>query len=165
MGLLDKFKKKAAHDEQGAKIRQDQREISIKQEQVKKDLTLAELQEKKSAKTIKTKSDSGKVVVKKVKKEDTKMAYKYLVKPLVTEKGTYLMSENKYLFEVAKNSDKTKIKKAIEAVYGVKPVKVNIIKLSGKKVRHGKVSGKTKDKKKAIVTLKQGETIEVYEGV
>ena len=44
-------------------------------------------------------------------------------------------------------------------------IKVNIVKLPGKKIRYGKVRGKTKDRKKAIVTLKQGDSIEVYEGV
>ena len=76
-----------------------------------------------------------------------------------------MVSDNKYLFEVSPKANKVEIKKAVQAVYGVSPVKVNIINLSGKKIRYGKVRGKTKDKKKAIITLKQGETIEVYEGV
>ncbi|MFA6304337.1 MAG: 50S ribosomal protein L23 [Patescibacteria group bacterium] len=88
-----------------------------------------------------------------------------LIKPLVTEKGSYFAASGKYLFEVYPGANKGQIKKAIEAVYGVKPVKVNIVRLPGKSVRYGKVTGTTKDQKKAIVTLRKGETIEVYEGV
>ena len=61
--------------------------------------------------------------------------------------------------------NKIEIKKAIQAVYGVMPLKVNISNLSGKKIRLGRVQGVTKNKKKAIVTLKAGDKIQVYEGV
>ncbi|OGY89098.1 MAG: 50S ribosomal protein L23 [Candidatus Komeilibacteria bacterium RIFCSPLOWO2_01_FULL_45_10] len=98
-------------------------------------------------------------------KEDTKDAYRVLLKPLVTEKGTYLGAANKYLFAVSPKVNKIEIKKAIQAVYGVMPLKVNISNLSGKKIRLGRVQGVTKNKKKAIVTLKAGDKIQVYEGV
>lgn len=92
-------------------------------------------------------------------------AYKVLVKPLITEKASILNSENKYFFEVAKNANKIEIAKAIKEVYGIKPVSVNIIRVSGKKVAQGKIGGKRKDWKKAIVTLPEGQAIKVYEGV
>jgi len=122
--------------------------------------TLAELKAKKEKEV-----SASAAVVKKAKSENTKNAYKVLVKPLVTEKGTYLASENKYLFEVAGNTNKVEIKKAIHALYGVSAIKVNVILKEGKKVRYGKTSGSTKSTKKAIVTLKAGQTIQVYEGV
>jgi large subunit ribosomal protein L23 len=50
-------------------------------------------------------------------------------------------------------------------VYKVKPLSVNIVKVKGKKVSRGRISGRRKDFKKAVVTLKKGETISVYEGV
>src|SRR3989344_4489239 len=109
----------------------------------KKDLTLIELKAKKEKEVA-----SSATVIKKTKSENTKNAYKVLVKPLVTEKGTYLVSENKYLFEVARTANK-----------------VNVILKDGKKVRYGKTSGTTKKTKKAIVTLKSGQSIQVYEGV
>ena len=84
---------------------------------------------------------------------------------MVTEKGTYLASQNKYIFEVTPWANKVEIKKAIKAVYGVEPIKVNIVTLSGKKVRYGRTHGKTKDRKKAVITLAEGQTLEVYEGV
>src|SRR3989338_3126666 len=162
MGFFDKFKNKAKKGGQDEKIRQSQREKEAKKDIEKKDLTLAELKEKRAGKPA---DGLEKKAAKKAAKDDTGMAYRHLIKPLVTEKGTYLVSDNKYLFEVSPKANKVEIKKAVQAVYGVSPVKVNIINLSGKKIRYGKVRGKTKDKKKAIITLKQGETIEVYEGV
>ncbi len=122
----------------------------------KKDLTIEEItnekKEKKHAKQHITKSD-------------TKDAYKVLIKPLITEKAAYLKSENKYLFQVNIKATKNEIKKAIFHVYGLWPQDINVINLKGKKVRYGKSQGTTKNKKKAIVTLKKGESIEIYEGV
>lgn len=88
-----------------------------------------------------------------------------LVKPLVTEKITYLQSDGKYGFEVLPVANKQEVKKAIEAIYGVHVVKVHMINCLGKEVRYGKMSGKRKDRKKAIVTLKKGERIEVHKNV
>ena len=62
-------------------------------------------------------------------------------------------------------ANKIEITKAIQSLYGVNPVKVNIIKVGGKAVNFGRVSGKRKNFKKAIVTLRKGERIEVFEGV
>lgn len=126
----------------------------------KPELTLAELKAKKDKEV-----SASVAVVKKAKSENTKNAYKVLIKPLVTEKGTYLASENKYLFEVAGGTNKVEIKKAIHALYGVSAIKVNVILKEGKNVRYGKTSGTTKSTKKAIVTLKEGQSIQVYEGV
>lgn len=92
-------------------------------------------------------------------------AYRVLIRPLVTEKATNLGAENKYVFEVARNANKIEIAKAITEVYGVKPTGINIIKLRGKNVRYGRVTGRRKDWKKAIVTLPSGQSIKVYEGV
>jgi large subunit ribosomal protein L23 len=92
-------------------------------------------------------------------------AYRVLLRPLVTEKGSHLGIENKYLFEVGYNANKIEIAKAIEDVYGVKPTKVNIIKLAGKIVRRGRYEGRRKNWKKAIVTLPEGKTIQIYEGI
>ena len=92
-------------------------------------------------------------------------AYKIIIKPLVTEKVSGLGALNKYVFAVAKNTNKIEIAKAIKEIYGLKPVGVNVIRMSGKKARYGRISGKRKDWKKAIITLPQGQTIKVYEGV
>ncbi len=95
-------------------------------------------------------------------KSDTKNAYKVLLKPLITEKAT---STGTYYFAVAGRTNKQEIKKAIKALYGVDPVRVNIVNFGGKAVRWGRQSGQTKAWKKAIIYLKAGQTIEVFEGV
>lgn len=92
-------------------------------------------------------------------------AYKIIAKPLITEKVSGLAVLNKYVFAVAKNTNKIEVAKAIKEIYGIKPLGVNIIRLSGKKARYGRISGRRKDWKKAIVTLPKGEAIKIYEGV
>jgi len=93
------------------------------------------------------------------------IAYRVLIKPMVTEKATNLSAENQYVFMVSNGANKIDVAKAIHEVYGIKPASVNMIKVKGKKVRRGKVTGKRKDFKKALVSLKKGESISVYEGV
>lgn len=100
---------------------------------------------------------------KKVFKYD--QAYKILQKPLVTEKVTNLGIHDKYVFVVANDANKIEVAKAIYQVYGVKSIKINIIRNKGKATRSGRIAGKRKDWKKAIVTLAKGETIKIYEGV
>jgi len=92
-------------------------------------------------------------------------AYKVLLKPLVTEKVSNLGILNKYVFAVATDANKIEVAKAVKEIYGVSPISVNIINRLGKKARYGRISGKRKDWKKAIVTLPKGETIKIYEGV
>jgi len=102
---------------------------------------------------------------KKIVKNKFDNAYKVLVKPLVTEKATNLGSESKYVFVVQNNANKIEISKAVNSIYGINPISINIIKIKGKKKRHGKIIGRRKDWKKAIVTLPKGKSINVYEGV
>ncbi len=92
-------------------------------------------------------------------------SYRILVKPLITEKATHLATENKYVFVVDKKTNKIEIAKAVSATYGVTPTDVNLINMKGKRVARGKVRGQRKDWKKAIVTLKKGDSIKIYEGV
>jgi large subunit ribosomal protein L23 len=88
-----------------------------------------------------------------------------VIKPLITEKSATLASENQYVFVVAKKANRIEIREAIQAMYGVTPISVNIQNVRGKKVRFGRRFGKRKDWKKAIVTLPEGKTINVYDGV
>ncbi len=88
-----------------------------------------------------------------------------LIRPLITEKGSYLGSQNQYVFEVADTANKIEIKKAIMHAYGVKPLRVRTMRKKGKSIRTGRVRGTQKLRKKALVTLQKGETIEVYKGV
>jgi large subunit ribosomal protein L23 len=95
----------------------------------------------------------------------TGRAYAVLVKPMITEKASVLGGLNKYVFMVSVESNKIDVAKAINEVYGIKPVSVNMIRSEGKTKRYGRYVGKRKDFKKAMVTLPAGKTIQVYEGV
>jgi len=88
-----------------------------------------------------------------------------VIRPFVTEHSTNLMSQNKYTFEVALGATKTQVKRAIEEIFGVKVVKVNTVRIPGKVKRMGRFEGKRPDRKKAVVQLAEGQTIEVFEGL
>jgi large subunit ribosomal protein L23 len=92
-------------------------------------------------------------------KENTGDAYLILVKPLVTEKGYKQVALGQYGFKVSKKANKISVAKAVEKVYDVKVERVNMINVKGKTKNFGKARGKTSDWKKAIVTLKKGQTI------
>jgi large subunit ribosomal protein L23 len=92
-------------------------------------------------------------------------AYRILRKPMVTEKSTSLLQDNKYTFEVDPKANKTEIKQAVESLFKVKVEKVNTMHLKGKLKRVRQIQGRTPDRKKAIVTLKQGDKIEIFEGM
>ncbi len=92
-------------------------------------------------------------------------AHRVLIRPLITEKAANLGTLNKYAFVVSGKANKVEVSKAVLAVYGVRPVNVNIICVKGKVVTRGRLKGRRSDLKKAIITLKKGETIQIYEGV
>ncbi|MDA8082871.1 MAG: 50S ribosomal protein L23 [Nitrospiraceae bacterium] len=95
-----------------------------------------------------------------------KSVYSIIKKPLFTEKGNALKeSENKILVEVERDSNKLEIKKAVEEIFKVKVEKVATVKVHGKWKRYGKFIGKRPDRKKAVITLKQGEKLDFIEGV
>lgn len=98
-------------------------------------------------------------------REFTGDAFRVLVKPLVTEKTARLAARGQYGFVVARSANKTVVADAVEAVYGIRPVSVNICRMRGKEVRFGQKVGRRKDWKKAIVTLPEGKKISIYEGV
>ena len=88
-----------------------------------------------------------------------------LIKPLITEKNTALQAENKFVFEVSDAATKPQIKQAVEKAFSVSVTGVNIIRAPGKMKRMGRSQFKTSEWKKAIVTLKSGDKIQVFEGV
>ncbi|MBU0707812.1 50S ribosomal protein L23 [Patescibacteria group bacterium] len=92
-------------------------------------------------------------------------ADKNIIEPVITEKATSLGQFGKYVFRVPKTANRIEIAKAIRSIYKVTPTKVNMINVSGRDVRYGKSEGRTKDWKKAIVTLKEGESINIQDGV
>lgn len=94
-----------------------------------------------------------------------KLAREIIVKPVVTEKSVDLMQENKYCFKVAKDANKIEIKNAIEEIFKVTVVNVNTVNVHGKMKRMGRTQGMTASWKKAVVTLREGDSIEVFEGL
>ena len=86
-----------------------------------------------------------------------------LLKPVITEKTTMMMSDGKYTFKVPLHANKIEIRKAVEKVFNVKVKSVTTLRTMSKMKRMGKYIGKRPDYKKAIVTLQEGETIEFFE--
>lgn len=109
-------------------------------------------------KTEEEKKDKKEAVSK--SKEDTGNAYKVLVKPLLTEKTNKMLALNQVAFRVAKDANKIEVKKAVERVYDVHVLRVNMVSVKGKVRNFGRRSGRTSDWKKAIITLKPGEAIQ-----
>ncbi len=91
--------------------------------------------------------------------------YEVLRRPLITEKNTTLQAHGKYAFEVAGESNKQQIKEAVEKAFKVKVLAVNVMTTRGKMRRVGRRQVLTQSWKKAIVTLKPGDKIELFEGV
>jgi len=92
--------------------------------------------------------------------------YSVIKKPIVTEKSTISREEeNKYLFEVDRGATKIDIRNAVEKIFKVTVVNVHTINISGKKKRVGRVVGRRRNWKKAVITLAPGSSIEVHEGV
>ena len=90
--------------------------------------------------------------------------YEVLRRPLITEKSTALQIENKYAFEVAKEANKLQIKQAVEKAFKVTVTGVNVVTIPGKSRRLGRRLLPARPWKKAIVTLKPGDTIQYFEG-
>jgi len=93
-------------------------------------------------------------------------AYDIIIKPVLSEKSYDGIASKKYTFVVAKHSNKTEIKQAVESIFGVKVESVNTINVKGKKKRMGKSEGYTSSIKKAIVQLTEdSKPIEFFESL
>ncbi len=93
------------------------------------------------------------------------IAHRVLLRPIISEKASHQSGLNQYFFAVANSTNKIEVARAVKQVYGIAPIKVNMIRVEGKKRNYGRVAGKRKDWKKAVVTLPKGKTISLYEGV
>jgi len=91
--------------------------------------------------------------------------YDTITAPLITEKATLLTERNQVVFRVPLTATKPQIKEAVEALFKVKVKAVNTIRVEGKTKRFRGVPGKRPDIKKAIVTLEEGQTINIMTGV
>jgi len=91
-------------------------------------------------------------------------AHDVIIRPIVSEKSYDLMAQNRYTFEVHRDARKEQIAQAIEEIFGVRVEKVNTMNVSGKPRRLRYNKGLSRSWKKAIVTLKAGDTIDLFAG-
>lgn len=106
-------------------------------------------------------------VVKKAKKarEISKEALNIIVGPIVSEKSARLSEHGVVAFKVRKDANRVAVRNAMRELYGVTPVRVNILAIRGKWVRFGKFQGRQGDYKKALVYLPKGTSLDIFEGV
>jgi len=110
----------------------------------------------------KVKAESESPYVKPANKaKNSKFSYEAIKKPHISEKASYLSEKDQYTFEVSPNYNKNEVKRAVEGIYGVDVLSVNVIKIPAKKRRLGKTEGFRKAYKKAIVKIKEGQKIEI----
>jgi large subunit ribosomal protein L23 len=88
-----------------------------------------------------------------------------IIRPVVSEKSYVLSAANRYTFRVHKDAHKTQIRQAVEALFGVHVVDVRTVSVKSKPKRRGLVSGRTPGWKKAIVRVRPGETIPIFQGL
>ena len=93
------------------------------------------------------------------------LPHQVIIRPLITEKNTNLMMYNKYSFEVDRTATKPQIKHAIETIFKVTVTKVHTMNMRGKLRRRGRNVGYTSSWKKAIVTLTEGDRIDLFESM
>jgi large subunit ribosomal protein L23 len=86
-----------------------------------------------------------------------------IVRPIVSEKSYAGLERNTYTFLVDPRANKTEIKEAVQAIWNVRVTSVNTLRRRGKVKRHRFTMGKRPDEKRAVVTLAEGETIEIFE--
>ena len=95
-----------------------------------------------------------------------KTEYQTIIKPIITEETMDLTSDKKYVFQDAKEANKTEVRQAVEKIFGVNVAKVNIMNVNGKTKRMGRYVGKTADYKKAVITLTaDSKEIEIFQGL
>ncbi|MFC1662781.1 50S ribosomal protein L23 [Patescibacteria group bacterium] len=167
MGLLDKFK--SIYGQKKKKTAKPMHAVGDKDNMKKRFMSVGSAVDSGKKKDVKdtddNKADSKKkesdTSAKKKSSRTPLFAPKVLVRPLITEKMS--SHPGRYAFEVHPNANRDMVKRAINDLYGILPTKVNIMHQSGKAVRYGRSVGVTKNWKKAVVTLPEGKTIEVFE--
>jgi len=94
------------------------------------------------------------------------MQYDIIIRPLVTEKTSIQKEEsNQLTFEVDRRANRVEIRRAIERIFGVRVAHVQTMQVKGKTKQRGRIVGKRRDWKKAVVRLMPGERIDFFEGV
>ncbi|MGB8276019.1 MAG: 50S ribosomal protein L23 [Alphaproteobacteria bacterium] len=117
---------------------------------------------KKAAETKKTRTKPAKGAK---KPAVSAASYDLVLRPVITEKATLGSEHNQVTFRVSKTATKPQIKSAVEGLFNVKVEKVNTLRVKGKKKRFRGRVGQRSDYKKAIVTLAEGQSIDVTTGI
>jgi large subunit ribosomal protein L23 len=99
----------------------------------------------------------------KLEKRLSPLATRVLVRPRITEKAYAVNAVNQYVFQVVATATKTQVKRAVEEAYGVTVLAVNVVRLPGKRKTVGRTRGTRSAVKKAIVRLKAGDTIQLFQ--
>ena len=92
-------------------------------------------------------------------------AHDVIQRPVLSEKAVGAIDAGKYAFFVHPDANRTQIKDAVETVFSVEVIKINLVKVRGKARRQGRTTGRDADRKKAIVTLAAGQRIQQLEGL
>ena len=87
-----------------------------------------------------------------------------LIRPVISEKSYEQIARNQYTFQIHKNAHKTQVRQAVEELFDVKVTQVNIIAVKSKPKRRGMIRGRRPGWKKAIVQVREGQTIPIFEG-
>ena len=88
-----------------------------------------------------------------------------VLRPMITEKATMLAGDRKYAFEVERHANKQQIRHAVELAFNVTVTKVNTLNVHGKRRRRGRLQTRTRSWKKALVTVAEGDSIQIFEGM
>lgn len=121
--------------------------------------------EKDEILTPESQSKKEDVVMALTAKGQAGMSYRILLSPRVSEKAAVSASKSVYVFNVPVSAEKIEIRKAVEALYGVKVDQVRTARGAGKRTTRGRMHGQRNNWKKAYVCLKSGQKIDLYEGV
>lgn len=168
MNIFDRFKKKTKTDEgvaphaTGVSFPQEsQKEVKAAPSTV---VAPVPAKAKKTVESKESKAKDPKAAEKRPKVlHKNSGAERILLSPVVTEKSAHLQAVNQYAFAVHPRAGKNEIAKAVEDAYGVKPIAVNVVSVASKFRRYGRHVGMTKRRKKAIVTLKKDDHLELFE--
>ncbi len=151
MAILDRFKKP---EEKGAKksVAAQVKKASDAKSEVKADKKAV------PAKKAEKKKDA-------VTKTYSRLATSTILGPVVTEKAAQLADRDVLVFYVHPEANRIAVRQAFRELYKVTPVKINIIRMKGKRVRFGRIRGQRSGYKKALVFLPKGTKVDVFEGV
>lgn len=171
MGLFDRFTSKKGKDQTAGPKRGVVKEPKGKDAEKKAFAAVPSGKEEAKTNAASGKAGSGSAGKGKSEKSGTApakvssstghLAHAILVRPIVTEKSTRGGAQSQYTFEVKTTASKADVRRAVHHLYGVTPVAVNMLTMLGKEVRFGRTYGRTMKRKKAIVTLPAGKTIDV----